>query len=1428
MSYKFLFQNKIQLIIFVNLFLTISNINFIYPNSVTLNNKNIFVIHRYGVSICNSFCSRIIKEVLTFSISEEISTEDKLSKVTISQFDDGSIICIIIDKIYFFDANGEFEFKSSQSLTTYTNIYYTISPHKIENNYYYYLVGYAYNQALYLYYYQYCPNSNGQVCIEKNTLVASNEELKPRNGVITNNGLSFQFNSEDDLILCMYYLVLGRNKYLTVEFLFINDNSINFQSDNINFEFDDGYSDIACLKSAIYTDGLKAIFCMYNTIGFTKCLIYDMNDKYQYWNYVYDKNCLTKYYGMNIKYFPEKEQFVFSCLMEEGGVHFEIMDKSFNYPYPYGYPIYKFTEYPGDIYGHSILYYISKDCYYILFDLKYNETEYTFKPLKDNIIEYVEESDESYNTEENRDTDNEKNKENENGNDNSDENNENNKENEKGCGTSDENKGNNNENGNDNSDTNKENNKEKENGNDNSDENKENNNENEKGYEISDGNKENNKENEKGYETSDENKGNIKENENMKENSNTIIENEKGKDIIQKEDIKENEVKMNECKELEKCGLCNEESIANNLCLSCNSQKGFFPLNAFLPIKLNNNYVECINADTKPSNFYFDKQKEEFSPCYETCATCDYGGDSNENNCTSCEINYIFKPDITGTTNCVASCLFSYYYSNFGQYRCTSSPQCPDGYNFFIQEKGKCIDNCENDNLYKFQFNGACLNKCPMDTESKIGEYLCKDINSFNCFLSDLNYIKLNDNITDSEIELMAKNYALEFKYTDNHVSMFKNDIYTLCFYKNGGCVSQLISSIPEVDFGECIEKVKNNYQIEDELVIVIATKTINGKSYEILNSFSMFDPNSGQKLSYDNICQDDVLNVTEYLFDKLNISIEDLEPIVSLFNQDIDIFNLSSAFYTDICYDFVSPIKGKDIPLKDRISLFYPNITLCENGCDCIGVNITSFKSICECKYKNFIDNNFILSNPIYQSQLNKINKIFEQTNIEVMKCYKYFLAYKSYISSIGFFIIFGLFIIQIIITIIFHIKNIYIIRKYIFCVTNKYISYLLIQNNNNILNGAIFKMNNNSNNKESPEKKEKERRIPKRKSTKSKITPLIITQKANPSKNNKLNRNSVNDVKNNSTKDIFSSKNTILYNKIKNGISYKLKKHSRKTLSKINLEDFLASSNDNINMIKKKSFSSFQLNINSDLKFNEKDIFNINVEEYLSTEIDNLDYYDTIRKDHRKFCEYLLYKLKNNQMILSIFFNKDPLNPRKIKISLLILDIDLYLFVNGLFFTENYISELLHISNEENILDYIDRFIDRFVFISIVGVIINYMVDFFFIDERVIKGIFKREKDNLVVLKYEISKIINKYLNRYRQFIVAIFIIIFFTFFYIICFNNVYPSVMGEWIITTVILIVIMQLISVLQYLLESCIRFISFKCKSEKLYKLSLLFS
>ena len=43
------------------------------------------------------------------------------------------------------------------------------------------------------------------------------------------------------------------------------------------------------------------------------------------------------------------------------------------------------------------------------------------------------------------------------------------------------------------------------------------------------------------------------------------------------------------------------------------------------------------------------------------------------------------------------------------------------------------------------------------------------------------------------------------------------------------------------------------------------------------------------------------------------------MTSILILTDQNINVFNLSDEFFTDICYCFESP-NGKDIPLKDRI----------------------------------------------------------------------------------------------------------------------------------------------------------------------------------------------------------------------------------------------------------------------------------------------------------------------------------------------------------------------------------------------------------------------------------------------------------------------------------------------------------------------------
>ena len=78
----------------------------------------------------------------------------------------------------------------------------------------------------------------------------------------------------------------------------------------------------------------------------------------------------------------------------------------------------------------------------------------------------------------------------------------------------------------------------------------------------------------------------------------------------------------------------------------------------------------------------------------------------------------------------------------------------------------------------------------------------------------------------------------------------------------------------------------------------------------------------------------------------------------------------------------------------------------------------------------------------------------------------------------------------------------------------------------------------------------------------------------------------------------------------------------------------------------------------------------------------------------------------------------------------------------------------------------------------------------------------------------------------KRYNSFIAVSLVITILTLYYVFCFNNIYPSMKGEWIKTSIIIIFSMQALSVLQCFLETALRFISFKCKSEKIYKISLL--
>ena len=155
-------------------------------------------------------------------------------------------------------------------------------------------------------------------------------------------------------------------------------------------------------------------------------------------------------------------------------------------------------------------------------------------------------------------------------------------------------------------------------------------------------------------------------------------------------------------------------------------------------------------------------------------------------------------------------------------------------------------------------------------------------------------------------------------------------------------------------------------------------------------------------------------------------------------------------------------------------------------------------------------------------------------------------------------------------------------------------------------------------------------------------------------------------------------------------------------------------------------------------------------------------MEFDDAIKRDKRGFCEYFGDVLKEKQSFAYTFIATDRINTRMIKLILFSLNITLYFVVNGLFFSESFISELYYTKEEdESFFSFVPRCIDKVIYTTIVSIFIGYMTDFFFVSEKKIKGIYKRDKENRLILKRNIAMLIREIKRRYIAFILMTFFI-------------------------------------------------------------------
>ena len=672
--------------------------------------------------------------------------------------------------------------------------------------------------------------------------------------------------------------------------------------------------------------------------------------------------------------------------------------------------------------------------------------------------------------------------------------------------------------------------------------------------------------------------------------------------------------------------------------------------------KCGNNYYKIEN-DPKNTNSYLNcyqsaigyyRDNSIFKSCYSTCKTCDKGGTESIHNCNTCNDNFNkFSLIFESHLNCYNDCPYYYYIDlTLNKKICTESMICPDNYNKLIANRKECIDDCNRDNIYKYEYNDKCIDTNPYIYTTELIKIESTIIIEESSFVNKADII--NTNYTDSPDIIISYLKTSEIVQNNNYENnsynsyddiilyllhnhnktdiLFGNDLeiaikdilYALTTTDNQR--NNMDKNRTAINIGKCENTIKFRYNISlnDTLYIIKIDKNEEGMKIPKIE-YELYYPLYNNELIK--------LNLTECKNTKVEISI----PIK--INDKIEKYNSSSNFYNNICSKTTSNY-GTDISLKDRKEEFIKNnMTLCEEDCDLIEYDEQIEKAKCSCLIKitlPMIDDIKFDKKKLYKNFID-INNI---ANIQVLKCYREVFKLKSLKRNYGFFIYSSIIVLFIITFFLFYCKNFSLLKILITKMSEAKLNVIKIEKNN--INNILTNHNNRNINR----KVSRNKNDIKIKGTNKKVKfkKNIIKGKMFPPiklKNVKRNNNYINL---NNTR-----------NKIPSVSNRKIKFKTRKTTANITTSQALTNNNKNYKKYKEI------------LKYNDN-------------EMNSLEYEKAITIDKRTYFEYYLSLLRIGHLfIFSFYSNNNDYNVQIIKIFLFFFFFSVHLIINALFFLTN-----------------------------------------------------------------------------------------------------------------------------------------------------------
>ena len=293
----------------------LNTLEYKYPNCIELNNGNILIIFSEGIYIYNSQLSEEIDHI-NYESNFTLGVND-LNLINLSKFDDGVVICIIKIYIYLFSSTGEYIYHDDLSQYLQENIYYSLVPHKIEGNKYYYVISYIDSSLKIIFYYY-----NINISEKTNNLINNSSFTHTdSNYKICSQGLTCQLMSplnSENILICFYEITYPNGISVTsfqLDNYILQDNSI-----PIIYQSNEQYG---FFKSAITKDRKKALICHSNNGNGGNCFFYNIINNTISQDIKYFTKCCNVPRKMHVDYFAKTKEFIFSC--SDGGLQMTII-----------------------------------------------------------------------------------------------------------------------------------------------------------------------------------------------------------------------------------------------------------------------------------------------------------------------------------------------------------------------------------------------------------------------------------------------------------------------------------------------------------------------------------------------------------------------------------------------------------------------------------------------------------------------------------------------------------------------------------------------------------------------------------------------------------------------------------------------------------------------------------------------------------------------------------------------------------------------------------------------------------------------------------------------------------------------------------------------------------------------------------------------